>query len=120
MIECLCVGIGGFIGSICRYLIGQIPYGMENGFPIKTLLINMSGAFFISLLASCFSKGLLQNAHVELMLKVGLCGGFTTFSTFAYETSGLMSQGDHVLAFAYMILSFCLSLAAVFLAQLIA
>ena len=48
MINCILVGIGGFIGTACRYLIGLIPLKTESGFPVKTFLINIFGAFLIS------------------------------------------------------------------------
>lgn len=54
MAECLFVGIGGFIGSVCRYLIGLIPLSQSNGFPVKTLVINVAGAFAIGLIAAAY------------------------------------------------------------------
>ena len=54
MAECLFVGIGGFIGSVCRYLIGLIPISPSNGFPVKTLVINVAGAFAIGLIAAAY------------------------------------------------------------------
>lgn len=54
MAECLFVGIGGFIGSVCRYLIGLIPLSPSNGFPVKTLVINVAGAFAIGLIAAAY------------------------------------------------------------------
>lgn len=52
MLNCVIVGIGGFIGTVCRYLIGLLPFEMESGFPVKTLAINVIGAFLISLIAA--------------------------------------------------------------------
>ena len=52
MLNCLCVGIGGFFGSILRYLVGLIPVNPSNGFPIKTLVINVLGAFALGLIAA--------------------------------------------------------------------
>ena len=49
MTECLIVGVGGFIGSVCRYLIGLVPYEHSSGFPLKTFFINIIGAFLIGL-----------------------------------------------------------------------
>ncbi len=51
MIKCLCVGLGGAAGAMLRYLIGLVPVGASNGFPVKTLLINILGAFVIGVLA---------------------------------------------------------------------
>ena len=117
MIECLFVGVGGFIGSVCRYLIGLIPLKVENGFPVKTFVINIAGAFLISLLTAFASKQKTINPQILLMLKVGICGGFTTFSTFAFETADLMQKGSVAVAIAYMVFSLLLGVLAVFAAQ---
>lgn len=52
MLECLLVGIGGFIGSVLRYLIGLLPMKPENGFPVKTLFINIAGSFIIGMIVA--------------------------------------------------------------------
>ena len=119
MLECIMVGIGGFIGSVCRYLIGLLPIETNNGFPIKTLAINIIGSFVISAIAVLAARNKELNPHVVLMLKVGVCGGFTTFSTFAYESSELMKNGHMGIAFAYVISSIVLGVAAIFAAQLL-
>ena len=85
MVKCLLVGVGGGIGAILRYLIGLIPVGAQNNFPIKTLLINVIGAFVIGLISVLAEKYQVSPLLV-LTLKTGVCGGFTTFSTFALET----------------------------------
>ena len=78
MIECLVVGIGGFIGAICRYLMGLIPIKVTF---LNTMIINIIGAMVIGLVVALGSKYPLDN-RVILFLKTGICGGFTTFSTF--------------------------------------
>ncbi len=119
MINCIFVGIGGFIGSVCRYLIGLLPVQPENGFPLKTLFINIIGAFVIGIIASFAAKYESLNPRVVLLLKVGICGGFTTFSTFAYETSDLIQKGSAGIALLYVLLSAILGILAVFSAQLL-
>jgi CrcB protein len=57
MTECLIVGVGGFIGSVCRYLIGLVPYEHSSGFPLKTFFINIIGAFLIGLVAAPWLPG---------------------------------------------------------------
>ena len=84
MINCLFVGLGGFIGAVCRYLIGLLPVQSESGFPYKTFLINVAGAFLIGCIATYAGKHPSVNPQLVLFLKVGICGGFTTFSTFAF------------------------------------
>lgn len=117
MAECLFVGIGGFIGSVCRYLIGLIPLSPSNGFPVKTLVINIAGAFAIGLIAAAAAKNADISPRIVLLLKTGICGGFTTFSTFALEISDLIRGGSWAAAAAYMLLSFILGVAAVFAAE---
>lgn len=118
MINCIVVGLGGFVGAVSRYLIGLLPVETANGFPIKTLLINIVGAFMIGLVVAFGSKR-DWNPQLVLFLKVGLCGGFTTFSSFALETDQLMSRGHAGLAALYIVLSVVLSVLAVILAQVL-
>ena len=117
MAECLFVGIGGFIGSVCRYLIGLIPLSPSNGFPVKTLVINVAGAFAIGLIAAAAAKNADISSRIVLLLKTGICGGFTTFSTFALEISDMIRGGSWAAAAAYMLLSLILGVAAVFAAE---
>lgn len=119
MIECLLVGIGGFIGSVCRYLIGLIPVTPSNGFPVKTLFINVLGAFLIGLIAAAAAKNAVVDQRLILMLKTGVCGGFTTFSTFALEVTDLMRAGSLGTAAMYIVLSLVLGTAAVFAGEAI-
>ena len=97
MIQCIFVGIGGFIGAVCRYLMGFLPLGSEMAFPIKTFMVNLLGAFLIGLIAAFAVKYNASNSNWVLMLKVGVCGGFTTFSTFCNENLSLM-RGGHAFA----------------------
>lgn len=119
MLNCLYVGIGGFIGTVCRYLIGLLPIETNSGFPIKTLVINIAGSFAIGLLAALAAKNKDLNEQIVLMLRVGVCGGFTTFSTFAYESADLMKSGHAMLALAYICTSIIFGVLAVFAAQML-
>ena len=119
MLNCIVVGIGGFVGTVCRYLIGLIPIKSVSGFPIKTLAINIVGAFLLGLITAAAVRNKSINPQIVLMLKVGVCGGFTTFSTFAYESVDLMKSGNLAVAFCYIAVSIILSVFAVFAAQMI-
>lgn len=119
MLECLLVGIGGFAGSVIRYMIGLLPIKPDNGFPVKTLFINVLGAFIIGIIAALAAKNKSLNPNIVLMLKVGVCGGFTTFSTFAYETAELLQNGNIFVALSYVMLSVALGIMAVYFAQVI-
>jgi CrcB protein len=112
MLNCLVVGLGGFLGSVCRYLIGLLPIAEGSGFPFKTLCINVFGAFAIGLIAFSAPGGKAWDPTLVLLLKVGICGGFTTFSTFALETFTLL-QKDAWMAAGYLALSALLGLAAI-------
>lgn len=113
----LIVGLGGFFGTLLRYAIGQIPVRENFAFPIKTFCINIIGSFLIGLIAALASKNNTLDPRWTLFLKVGLCGGFTTFSSFALETSDLIKSGASGLALLYVCGSIVLGVLAVFLAQ---
>lgn len=119
MLNCLVVGIGGFIGAVCRYLIGLLPVETDSGFPVKTLLINIVGSFLIGLISALAVKNKNISEQIVLLLKVGICGGFTTFSTFAYESADLLKNGHTAVALAYVCTSIILGVLAVFAAQML-
>lgn len=113
------VGTGGFIGTTLRYLIGLIPYKQSIDFPIKTLCINIIGSFLIGLIAAYTLKNHEFNQSLQLFLKVGVCGGFTTFSSFALETVQLADTGHVIYAVVYPCLSLALGILAVYLAGML-
>lgn len=117
MIDCIIVGIGGFIGTVCRYLIGLIPVNEGTVFPVKTFFINIAGSFIIGIVAALALKNSSLNPRLVSFLRIGICGGFTTFSSFALETADLMKNGNSGAAMAYVLLSVVLGIAAVFAAQ---
>jgi len=112
MLNCLAVGLGGFLGSVFRYLVGLIPLRAGNGFPFKTLAINLLGAFVLGTLSAYAARHPSVSPRLMLLLKVGVCGGFTTFSTFAYESSALLGSGRTALAAAYAASSLVLGVLA--------
>ncbi|MEY8507173.1 fluoride efflux transporter CrcB [Lachnospiraceae bacterium 42-17] len=117
MMECIVVGAGGFIGAVCRYLIGLIPLKESCAFPVKTFVINMVGSFLIGIIAALAMRTDSLNPRMVLFLKVGICGGFTTFSSFALETGDLMQDGKWKLAVLYAVLSVAAGVIAVFAGQ---
>lgn len=114
MIDIIAVGLGGFIGSVLRYLIGQIPLSEPILFPIKTFMINIIGSALIGLIAVLMMKNVLTNQTLGLFLKVGICGGFTTFSSFALETSDIMQSGHPGIALLYVLLSVCIGVLVIY------
>lgn len=113
------VGLGGFIGAVLRYLISLIPVSENFVFPIKTLFINILGAFVIGIITAIGVKNGNSNQYLTLFLKVGLCGGFTTFSTFALESYSLINSSNYFLALLYITLSVICSVLAVFFAGIL-
>lgn len=106
----LFVGAGGAVGAMLRYAISLIPY--KGRFPLLTLFINVIGALAIGIIAGLSArKNLPQNA--VLFLKTGVCGGFTTFSTFSLEAYNLLEQGYLRASAVYIILSVVCCLAGV-------
>ena len=95
----LAVGTGSFLGGAARYLVSLAMKGLSKGFPWATLAVNLVGCFLIGLLWGIFSKNGSEGSNWALFLIVGLCGGFTTFSTFSKEAL-VMLQGGNVWGFA--------------------
>ena len=113
-LNCVFVGLGGLVGTVLRYLVSLLPMRHESGFPVLTLGINVLGAFLLGLIMAYAGRAPSLDPRALLFLKVGLCGGFTTFSTFALEAHGLLSGGKPVVALLYMVLSVVLCVCAVF------
>lgn len=106
----ICVGLGGALGAVLRYGISLLPY--KGDFPVLTLVTNVLGALFIGFIAGMAARKDMS-ANLVLFLKTGVCGGFTTFSTFSLEAYTLIGKGYYGLAFAYMCASVILCLAGV-------
>lgn len=115
MLSILSVGAGGFIGAVLRYLIGLIPVNEVTVFPIKTFFINVIGCVLIGLIVVSVQKNFYLSPQMALFLKVGICGGFTTFSTFALETNELMEAGHIWMALLYVVLSVLVGVGVIFL-----
>lgn len=96
------VGIGGFIGSILRYSASML-IGKIGEFPLSTFVVNIVGCFMIGLLYGLAAKyEWFSSADMRLLLVVGLCGGFTTFSTFSFESLTLLQQSQYLTFFLYI------------------
>ena len=105
---------------IARFLLARwVQGGTGSSFPFGTLAVNVLGCLAIGLLYGIFERGNLMNPDLRLFLTVGLCGGFTTFSTFVHENFSLFQRGTRLHFFLYTTLSFGLGLAAACLGHLI-
>jgi len=111
----LFVGVGGGLGSILRYVI-QVLIGRHIPlvFPLGTFLVNCSGCFLIGIFYSLSVKYTGFNPEWRLFLITGICGGFTTFSTYSYDGLVLLKQGAGFSFLLYMLGSVVLGLLATF------
>ncbi len=111
----LWVGAGGFVGSVLRYgaHVGVTRYAP--GFPLATLVINVVGCLAIGFLVGLDLERKVFSPEVRALLVIGLLGGFTTFSTFGYETYALLKDQQTVKALANVGLSVALGLVAVWI-----
>lgn len=112
----LLIGVGGSLGSITRYLV---TLGMNkwfsSPFPYGTFAANILGCLLIGLIYGCSERFQWLSLEWRIFLTTGFCGGFTTFSSFAYENIRLAQNGDYVSFFFYIALSVALGLSAVLL-----
>jgi CrcB protein len=112
----LYVGIGGLIGSMARYALHLLISSRSfSVFPWSTFTVNIVGCLVIGLLVGLESRHVLINDPLKWLLITGLCGGFTTFSTFSIDALGLLHQQQYASFFAYAMGSVVLGMLAPFL-----
>ncbi len=114
MKQFLLVFLGGGIGSMARYILAKYFNSEATGIPYGTFLANILGSLLIGLILGFAAKNESLTQDQTLLLATGFCGGFTTFSTFAYENHVFLKSGDFFNFFMYALASFALGLAAVF------
>ena len=102
MVEIVSVMVGGAVGSGLRYLVATALPESLDGFPWPTFLVNLLGSFLLGLLSGLAVRSDILSRTTLLLLGTGLCGGFTTFSTFSMESIGLMQAGHLWMAALYM------------------
>lgn len=91
----LFAGFGGFLGTVLRLMASRLFQPDQNTlFPWNTLLINIAGSFLIGVFIAVFEKGVISSSEWRLFLTVGICGGFTTFSTFSADAIILLQNKD--------------------------
>ena len=107
------VGFGSFFGGIVRYLVTRMLSAMVvSSYPLGTFAVNVLGCFIIGFV-SALPVGSLLSPNTRLLLTTGLCGGFTTFSTFMNENATLLKDGMPTTALLYTFASFLLGFLAV-------
>lgn len=103
MDKIILVGLGGAVGAMFRYAISLLPW--KGTFPILTLITNLLGALLIGMIVGIATQRTNMNSNLILFLKTGVCGGFTTFSTFSLEALELFEKGQRTAGILYIALS---------------
>ena len=115
------VALGGIVGCVARYwLSGVVQRLGDHGFPSGTLAVNIVGSLLIGIVMTLSLERGLVDERLRILLTTGFCGGFTTMSTFSYETFALLQDGEHLLAVANTGVTFAACLGAVWLGNVIA
>ncbi len=110
----LLVALGGGLGSAARYLVVLgVGRWLGTGFPWGTLAVNLLGCFLMGLLTALFAGPLPVSSDTRLFFTTGILGGFTTFSAFGLDASGLIDRGDSGAALMYLAGSVALGYAGV-------
>jgi CrcB protein len=110
------VALGSALGGASRYLLGGlIQRLLDTTFPAGTLVINVSGSLLLGAILQYAVETPTLSPEIRALLTIGFCGGYTTFSTFSYETVALFEDGEWTKAVAYVAASVLLSLIATFL-----
>ena len=110
------VAAGGMLGAVARYALGGLVHRLYGGaFPLGTLVVNTLGCIVIGLLSTLADDRGLLSSHLRLFLFIGILGGFTTFSSFGYETFALLRDGLLRAAFTNVLANVFLGLLGVWL-----
>jgi len=119
--QLLYIGIFGGLGCVSRFLVSGFTYQVfGRNLPYGTLLVNVVGSFLLGLLMTFGMRSTLLHPDLRLGLTVGFMGGFTTFSTFSYETLRLLEDGSIWAAGANIVLNIILCLLFALLGMLLA
>lgn len=112
----LLVFIGGGLGAVARYLLQGGVYRVTGAsFPYGTIVVNILGCFVIGLLMSSMEERFLAAPSLRIFLTIGILGGFTTFSSFSYETMALFREGDLLMGGLNVMASMVICLGATWL-----
>lgn len=116
----LYVAAGSSVGGVARYLSQHaVQKYFPSSFPWGTLAVNITGCFLIGLIYALSEKGNVLSPEVRILLATGFCGGFTTFSAFAFENTRLINDGQYLYTGLYIAASVILGILAVYLGALL-
>jgi CrcB protein len=108
------VAVGAALGGVARYYLSSVvQHRVGAGFPWGTLLINVSGSLLLGFIVR-YASATMVSPELRLLLTVGFCGGYTTFSTYSFETATLLEDGQFARAGAYAFGSIVIALAGTF------
>ena len=111
----LLVAIGSSIGGTCRFLCQQfVQKHFPSSIPFGTLSVNIIGCFIIGIIYGLANKSNIISPEIRLFMATGFCGGYTTFSSFAYENISLMQEGEFYYIALYILYSLIIGFAAVY------
>jgi CrcB protein len=100
------VGLGGCIGSILRYSMTLIMRNISGTYPLGTLISNITGCFIIGIVIALSSEIPMLSSEMRLFLATGICGGFTTLSSFVYELAQFSKESQYAMAAFYFCATF--------------
>ena len=110
------IAVGSAIGGVSRYILGGVVQRvLDTTFPSGTLLINITGSFLLGAIIRFAVDTPAISPEMRAFLTIGICGGYTTFSTFSYETVAMLEDGEWTRAALYVVASVGISLLATFL-----
>jgi len=108
------IAVGSALGGVSRYLIGGlVQRAAASAFPLGTLIVNVTGSFLLGLVIAYAVETPSLSPELRALLTIGFCGGYTTFSTFSFETTRMLQTGAWARAGLYVGLSVLLSLGAI-------
>ena len=112
----LAVAVGGSIGSVFRYSIGQLTTNVLGTTPVlATFTVNVSGSFLLGIFYTLCNDRLVTSIELRVLIGVGLIGGYTTFSTFSFETISLIESGESIKAIANILTNLLFGISAAYL-----
>ena len=115
MKQLILVFLGGGIGTVLRFIISKLTPHNDTGFPWGTFSANLIGCFILGLISGYFFKTTSSSqSDIVLFATVGICGGFTTFSSFAYENLNFLKSGDHATFIAYSLITLIVGILMVY------